>query len=398
MSEETKNVVLNELAGCLDIPESAQKKAEARYKDLGDWFSRDDARCAAFDPHVYPQGSFRLGTVVRAEEYDLDFGCRLREGVSKMTHTQEQLKTLVGLDLEEYRRARGIEQQLEEKNRCWRLNYKDELAFHMDGVPSIPEERGQRLLLEQRMVKYGSDAALAQAVVQFAGSITDNRMPGYRQISPDWRVSNSEGYAKWFESRVKLASGLVEERALRAKAATVDDLPPSEWKSPLQRSIQILKCHRDRMFEDAPDSKPISVILTTLSAEAYRGERNVADALEGILTRMADAVRAERPRVANPVNPVEDFADKWYDPKYVHLDLEKNFWTWLRQARIDFQVIGGSRDPEFVAQQAMAKFGVSLDARHLRAKLGVGVSAPAVHTRPKTHEITEPPAKPWLPR
>lgn len=391
---DTKKLVMDELAGCLDIPESAYDKAEARYGDLGTWFSRKEAHCAPYDPHISPQGSFRLGTVIRAEEYDLDFGCRLREGITKATHTQEQLKRLVGLDLEEYRKARGIEQELDEKNRCWRLKYKDEIAFHMDGVPSIPEEQQQRLLLEGAMVKHGSDRGLAHDVVRFAGSITDNRMPNYRQLSPAWRTSNSEGYAKWFESRMKLATLLMEKRALAAKAATVDELPARRWKSPLQRSIQILKCHRDRMFEDGPELKPISIVLTTLAAEAYQGEPDVSDALGGILTRMGDLVRSEKPRVPNPVNPIEDFADKWYDPEYKHLNLERNFWAWLRQAKIDFDVIGQSRDADFITEQAMTKFGATLSAASLRSKLGAG--APAVITTPKVHTIIETPARPWI--
>jgi len=390
-----KKLVIDELAACVDIPESAYEKAESRYKDLGDWFSRDEAHCNKFDPHISPQGSFRLGTVTRADEYDLDFGCRLRSGISKATHTQEQLKQLVGFDLEAYRRARGIEQKLEEMHRCWRLRYKDELPFHMDAVPSIPAENQQRSLLAESMIKHGADAFLARSVTEFSGSITDNRLPNFKQLSPNWRISNSEGYAKWFESRMKLAGTLMEKRALEARAATVDDLPARKWKSPLQRSIQILKCHRDRMFEDNCISKPISIILTTLSAEAYQGEQDISDALEGILTRMNGLVRTDRPRVPNPVNPIEDFADKWYDLAYAHLRLEENFRAWLKQAQIDFGVIGRSLDSDFITEQAMTKFGIPIDTRRLQTALGMG-GAPAVITTPKSHKIIETPARPWF--
>ena len=115
MHNHLKTQVVNDLVKAAEIPKSARVKATARYKDLGEWFCRDDAYCVDHDPHIYPQGSFRLGTVVRAEEYDLDFGCRLRQGVSKRTHTQEQLKALVRQDMEAYRQARGIEHELEGK-------------------------------------------------------------------------------------------------------------------------------------------------------------------------------------------------------------------------------------------------------------------------------------------
>jgi Cyclic GMP-AMP synthase DncV-like, nucleotidyltransferase domain len=394
MSDKTTRRIIEEIAASIDIPESAYEKAEARYKDLGEWFGRPEAKCADFDPHIRAQGSFRLGTVVRSDEYDLDFGCRLRRGISKSTHTQKQLKALVGADMEEYRRARRIEGALQERPRCWRLPYADEMSFHMDGVPSIPEEARQRQLLAEAMARAGSTNVLAQNVASFAGSITDNRLPNYEQISPNWRISNSEGYALWFESRMKLAIALLENRALEAKAAQVDELPARIWKSPLQHSVQALKCHRNVMFADDPDGKPISVIITTLAAAAYQGEQDVASALDNILTNMGNFVCKTRPRVPNPVNPPEDFADKWYDPKYAHLNLERKFWLWLEQAQNDFQVIGQSRDASFIAEQVQAKLATALDVRSLRDKLGLG--AVNIITAPKSHTIVQTPAKPWM--
>src|ERR1035437_7289765 len=119
MSNATKSRIIDEIAGSIDIPDSAYEKAEARYKDLGEWFGRKEAGCSQFDPHIYPQGSFRFGTVIRPVhpegEYDLDMGCRLRVGVTMPSHMQQQLKELVGADLEDYRAARGIKEEMEEK-------------------------------------------------------------------------------------------------------------------------------------------------------------------------------------------------------------------------------------------------------------------------------------------
>ena len=98
------------------------------------------------------------------------------------------------------------------------------------------------------MLDAGAHENLAQHVVQFAGAITDRRSPFYDAISRNWKVSNSEGYALWFESRMKLARELMEMRAFSAKAGKIDDLPARQWKSPLQQAVQILKRHRDVMF------------------------------------------------------------------------------------------------------------------------------------------------------
>jgi hypothetical protein len=393
MSDKMTGGIIEALAESIEMPESAYEKAEGRYKDLGEWFGRREAKCFPFDPHIYPQGSFRLGTAVRSDEYDLDFGCRLRKGVSRSTHTQKELKSLVGADMEEYRKARGIQSKLEEKHRCWRLRYADELSFHMDAVPSIPQEVQQRQMLREAMVRAGSADLLAKNVTQFAGAITDNTLPNYEILDPNWRVSNSEGYALWFESRMKLAMALLENRARLAKAARVDDLPARKWKSPLQQCVQILKHHRDVMFSDDPDGKPISVIITTLAAEAYQGEQDVAAALERVVTDMSKYVRETNPRVPNPVNPSEDFADKWYAPKYRHLDLERKFWLWLEQARADYRNIAESRDADFLAEQFRTKFASAVDANALKNKLGLGTVQ--VITGPKSHQIVETPAKPW---
>ena len=91
-------------------------------------------------------------------------------------------------------------------------------------------------------------------------------------ISADWHISNSEGYAIWFESRMKLAMALLEKRVFEVKLSKVDEIPVRKWKSFLQRCMQILKRHWDIMFEHNPDGKPISIIIITLVAAAYQGE------------------------------------------------------------------------------------------------------------------------------
>jgi hypothetical protein len=191
---------------------------------------------------------------------------------------------------------------------------------------------------------------------------------------------------------MRQATALLESRAREARAASINDVPTYRWKTPLQRCVQILKRHRDVMFAANPDAKPISIIITTLSARAYRGEEDLADAMERILTDMEGFVNAVRPRVPNPVNPEEDFADKWDTAEGRRLQLEQNFRHWVAQVRADFLKIANSSDPQFIAEQAQARFRASVDSAELRRRLGVGF--PAVVTAPKNVSITEP-ARPW---
>lgn len=116
--------------------------------------------------------------------------------------------------------------------------------------------------------------------------------------------------------------------------------------------------------------------------------------MQTILTTMGSFVNQNKPRVPNPVNPAEDFADKWYDPQYAQLHLEQNFKWWLQQAQEDFAKIGQSRDAGFIADQVQEKFATTIDARNLRDKLGLG--AATIITTPKSYTIAEAPAKPWM--
>jgi len=398
MSRERANSILEEILGTIEIPDSAYETAERRYRDFGGWIGRRESNCYAFDPHIYVQGSFRLGTVIRpldeGKPYDLDFSCNLENGVTKTSHTQEALKALVGSEVESYRKARGIQATMTEKTRCWRLEYADQLNFHMDIVPCIPEADDQRRTIQDAMIRAGSaDRALARVVADLTVGITDNRRPNYRVLSTDWNVSNPEGYARWFEARMKLAASHFDKRLIEAKAAKIDDLPAFKWKTPLQRCVQILKRHRDIRFAKNPDSKPISIIITTLAARAYQGESDPDLAMERVLGSIGGLINRQSPRVPNPVNPAEDFADKWATPEGRANRLEENFVAWIEQANADFKLITSSTDTDFISAQAMQKLGARLNSTRLKEK--VGIAAPAIIVSPKSHQITETPARPW---
>ena len=182
MSTTTGHRILEAIAKTIDIPDSAYDAAGRRYRDLFVWFARPGSLCAGFDPHIHAQGSFRLGTVNRPlgddEAYDLDLACKLRQGVRKTTHTQEQVKALVGNDVKSYRKARHIDKPVQEKHRCWRLEYADDLSFHIDIVPCIPEEQTRQRLIEDAIIRaQSSDQALAKAIASLSVNITDDRLP-----------------------------------------------------------------------------------------------------------------------------------------------------------------------------------------------------------------------------
>ncbi|MCU1292659.1 MAG: uncharacterized protein JWP08_1509, partial [Bryobacterales bacterium] len=207
-------------------------------------------------------------------------------------------------------------------------------------------------------------------------AITDKRHPDYRLISSNWLQSNPRGFARWFESRAVLGREMpsAADRASRQ----VEEIPPYQWKTTLQRSIQLLKRHRDVMFRSAPSLAPISMIITNLSARAYSGERDLWSALNAIVNGMPTFINPTSPRVPNPSLPSEDYADKWKkDPQ-----LEKNFRLWLSSASTDLQRLRTALQNGTATKMVEQIFGISLtvdESRSLAASLTLTrKAAPAI--------------------
>lgn len=392
MKNEHQDRKLELLVEEVELPDSAYDAAKRRYDDLGDWFKRESSTLRANDPHIFVQGSFALGTAIvpvkDGEEYDLDLTCKLRKLISRATHSQRQLKDIVGAELAAYRRARNIDYPLEAKNRCWRLKYKDELRFHMDIVPSVPEEDSNRAKLALLMEKRGMVHELATDIASAAVWITDQRKPTFNRISDDWPSSNPEGYVRWFVSRMRAPSSSV-----LMKEAQVDDVPLYRRKTPLQRAIQLLKTHRDVMFAELSDAKPVSIIITTIAGNAYVGGESLAESMVRILRALEDFRLSNSNEVLNPVNPAENFADKWHSPEYGHLRLKEQFHSWVIQVNSDFQFLFTAQDPKSLKKHAESTLKARVDEHALAALLPLG--APAVASTSPRRVIIESAPKPW---
>ncbi len=350
---------LEALAKALEIPPSRYEQAEKSYKSLGDWLHRKDSSVSDFDPDVFVQGSFRLGTVIKPqsedEEYDVDCACSLTY-LDKSKLSQANLKDLLGDEIKLYRKSRGITKKVHEGRRCWRLDYSDGAQFHMDIVPCIPNEQDQRRLLEaQNLDTRFADSAIA---------ITDNEvLPQYFQITDDWPRSNPRGYAEWFKSRmgdvfVRRRKQVFNEMAAKDITASVEDIPTYRVRTPLQSAIMILKRHRDVMFETSPDEKPISIIISTLAAHAYQGEESIGYALLSILSRMEEAIEHDGQKfiIRNPTDALENFADKWEE----HPERAQAFFSWLEKARKNFADVGHLVEHQRISSVLATRMGSHL--------------------------------------
>lgn len=162
--------------------------------------------------------------------------------------------------------------------------------------------------------------------------ITDKTREDYctESNANHWMISNPFGYAQWFLSNARQA--YAEQRTFAAEAKT-DPVPKySKEKYILQRVVQLLKRHRDKMF-DGDDDKPISIIITTLATRAYNNGRNLFLALRHIASVLESYIENRNgvKWVPNPVNKTENFADRWpSNPR-----LERNFHEWTAKLNSD---------------------------------------------------------------
>jgi hypothetical protein len=136
-------------------------------------------------------------------------------------------------------------------------------------------------------------------------------------------VISWSGYAEWFKKRMEV---LDEMRKSARHDASIESVPDYARRTPLQQMVQLFKRHRDVAFRQDED-RPISIIITTLAATAYSNEADLAEAISNAVPRMRSAVQRSGKEfwVANPMNPLENFADKWREtPRKAEL-----FFNWL---------------------------------------------------------------------
>ena len=342
-----RNDIIEQVLKDIDLPDTVIQRAEDRYVDLGQWLSREESAIAMYHPYVFPQGSFLLQTTIRPlsnkDEYDLDIGCCFLKDLTTKNISQASLKKLLRIELEAYRKARNIKAELDEKKRCWRLEYQDNMSFHIDIIPCLPvnEEAWQLFgdFFVRNVSKQGElllNAGNKKAWCQLSLFITDNQNEDYKTISDNWHHSNPKGFAKWFQARAALA---LRNEMMFASAPRneVEDLPSTTNKpdTVLQQVVKLLKRHRDIMFEKDKTYAPISVIISKLAAEAYSGEKDLGSAVMNVLAGMKNAIQLVTTCINNPTEPLENFADKWVeDSNYLH-----QFRLWIAQALRDFCVL-----------------------------------------------------------
>ncbi|MCC6579433.1 MAG: nucleotidyltransferase [Phycisphaeraceae bacterium] len=395
IDESNYSRFLDQVASEIDIPPGKYQDAVDRYQAVGRWLQDGDYAGCSAELSIYPQGSFRLGTVVRPirdgieASYDIDLVCEvpLRKGLT----VPKSVKFMVGERL----RENGTYKRLldPEGRRCWTLEYaeQDGVGFHLDVLPAVPDARG---LL---------DTAIA---------ITNKTRAGYF-----WSASNPRGYGAWFDGKNAAAFTQVlleQKQSIQRRAphiyASIDAVPDQLVRTPLQRSIQLMKRHRDLRFNhhERIDYAPISIIITTLAAHLYANETDLYSTLSGIVNKLqAHATLVEgkaidpsmatmrliqrRPDgtwyIGNPVNPDENFAERWHEDNDARA---RAFFSWVGALQEDLVNILGETNPRFFKERLNRALGAAIVSKNIDVIMPPDV---VIDAPPRIH-ITSP-AKPW---
>lgn len=331
---ESLNKIFTSLAQNLDITKTQYDNLVRSYGAVGKYLE-EDPTFAPYHPVISPQGSLRLGTIIQPvnEDDDLDVDLVYRLIEKHPNWTQLDIKYRVGKRLKEH----GTYNEMLDKegHRCWTLLYRQDSddakeRYHMDILPCVADSG-----YKERLQRMESSQFSPREVDKIAIRITDNRTPEFfiSTDKNDWMKSNPDGYAMWFASRCKI---MKEVRETMMNSI----MPIGTYvanKTVLQRIVQLLKRHRDIMF-NGDDEKPISIIITTLASRAYRGEENLFDGLCNVIDTMELYIERKADGtflIKNPVNSEENFADKWV----THPKRQENFFKWLRKLKEDKQVI-----------------------------------------------------------
>lgn len=304
------NQFLEKMVEKISISETMDDKARKSYKAVGDWLS-DGLK--TFNIIIMPQGSFNLGTVIKPisekDDYDIDLVCLLEFGRGL---PDRDIKNLVGDRLKAHETYKKMLD--EEGKRCWTLQYDE---FHMDILPCVP-----------KLYRFSKHDHMTE--IHLTQKISENQyIPHY---------SNPEGYLEWFESHMQDILLETKMDAMKIRSfASIEKVPTYSVKTPLQKVVQLLKRHRDIFFKNKSSLAPISILVTTLAAFSYNGERDLLSALTNVVEHFQEGITNINGNfiVENPAYKGENFAEKWNEDE----DKPKAFFDWVKQLKADIELL-----------------------------------------------------------
>lgn len=319
-------IVMKEIADAISLTPTQIQESESKRRGLENYFKNQNAPI-----EMYIQGSFSLGTAIQPVkkdkdgDFDLDIVCEVNSNLNR----PHELKNYIGDIL---KKSKYKEYLCEEGRRCWTLEYE---RFHIDILPAI------------------KDTKLGPTFILIANKNKETNI--YNYLS-----SNPKSFTKWFlniSNSINLNQKNNQKSVVfnKNKLFFQESMKYTSWNevsdiflsSTLQNTVKILKRHRDNVFvgKSNEDYKPISVIITTIAAQItykYKLDK-IGDIINKTVSNYTDFIETTvdgKYRVINPVDPKENFADKWHEDNRLRY---KMFIEWIAQLK-EFITLVSSQD------------------------------------------------------
>lgn len=271
--------LLADVARRIQLTATAYKEAVAHFDAVSRYLDEHESGFPDYSPIIYPQGSFRMGSTISAyddrEDYDIDLILEL--ALDPLADPQAVLQ-LVARSLDAGK-GRLKFTTCDIKKRCVTLGYAN---MHLDVTPAV--------LIPGR----------ARRVVSIFDCHPDR---------PDHALANPEGFASWFDDRVR-PQVVINEREVRAQVVPVPQQTPAEEKPDRLLAIQLLKRFRDIHCDRGNYDRCPSVLLSCIAVGAHPGAGLVSD-LRNAAMHVAQIVSDDDLRVENPACREDVLSDRW---------------------------------------------------------------------------------------
>ncbi|MBD5447571.1 MAG: nucleotidyltransferase [Treponema sp.] len=274
---ENPEIALENIVDGIRLDDTRLAKMKTAYSAITSLLANDKEFFAQFGNkiEVYAQGSASIGTTIKPtdDDFDLDIVLHIDYDYAKFSPA-----ILYNNLVRVFNVSSRYRDKFEKKNRCVRINYKDD--FHMDILPGF------------------SDKSTDETAIR----VPDREVRG-------WSLSNPKGYTSWFLSRASQIIAM-EDFSFRKSSLDTKEFEKCNDK-PLKDAVMVLKMFRNEYFRNDEGNITPSIILTTLAGLSYRGTGTILGTLKQFIKYVREQSDCGIIKLENPSLKSENLSERW---------------------------------------------------------------------------------------